>query len=32
MITEIIRTAIQTRISADDEWDYGVIQCWNNEI
>lgn len=32
MITEEIRAAIKKRISTDDEWDYGVSQCWNEEI
>lgn len=29
---EDIRAALQKRISTDDEWDYGVNQCWNEEI
>lgn len=29
---EDIRAALQKRISTDDEWDYGVNQCWNDEI
>lgn len=32
MIIEDIRAALQKRISTDDEWDYGVSQCWNEEI
>ncbi len=32
MIIEDIRAALQKRISIDDEWDYGVNQCWNEEI
>ena len=32
MITEEIRAAIQKRASTDDEWPYGVEQCWNEEI
>lgn len=31
-MVEDIRAAIQKRISTDDEWDYGVSQCWNEEI
>lgn len=27
-----IRAALQKRISTDDEWEYGVNQCWNEEI
>lgn len=29
---EEIRAAIQKRISTDDEWTYGVSQCWSEEI
>lgn len=32
MIIEEIRNAIQKRMSIDDEWDYGVEQCWKKEI
>lgn len=32
MITEEIRDAIRNRASTDDEWSYGVEQCWNKEI
>jgi len=32
MITEEIRSAIQKRAVTDDEWDYGVEQCWKEEI
>lgn len=32
MIVEEIRDAIQKRSSTDDEWEYGVNQCWNEEI
>ncbi len=32
MITEEIRRIIKKRIATDDEWDYGVQQCWNEEI
>lgn len=31
-MVEDIRAAIQKRNSTDDEWDYGVNQCWNEEI
>lgn len=31
-MTEEIRAAIQKRILMDDEWVYGVNQCWNEEI
>ena len=32
MITEEIRSAIKKRSETDDEWDYGVKQCWEEEI
>ena len=32
MITEEIRAAIAKRIATDDEWDYGVKQCWAEQI
>lgn len=32
MITEEIRLAIKKRSETDDEWDYGVQQCCNEEI
>lgn len=32
MIIGDIRAALQKRISTDDEWEYGVNQCWNEEI
>lgn len=32
MMTKEIRAAIKKRILTDDEWDYGVNQCWNEEI
>ena len=28
MITNEIRAVISKRVSTDDEWDYGVKQCW----
>lgn len=28
---EEIRTAIKQRMETDDEWDYGVKQCWEKE-
>lgn len=31
-MVEDIRAAIQKRNSTDDEWDYGINQCWNEEI
>lgn len=31
MILEEIRTAIKQRMETDDEWDYGVKQCWEKE-
>ncbi len=31
MITEEIRAAIQKISSTDEEWLYGVQQCWNEE-
>ena len=32
MITNEIRAVISKRVSTDDEWDYGVKQCWEEEI
>lgn len=32
MITDEIRASITKRASTDDEWDYGVKQCWEEEI
>lgn len=32
MITEEIRAAIKKRAATDDEWAYGVEQCWKEEI
>ena len=32
MITDEIRTSITKRATTDDEWDYGVKQCWEEEI
>ena len=32
MITDEIRVAISKRVATDDEWDYGVKQCWEEEI
>ncbi|MBQ7529859.1 hypothetical protein IJT10_08200 [bacterium] len=32
MITEEIRAAIDKRISTNDEWAYGVEQCYKEEI
>ncbi len=32
MITDEIRTSITKRAATDDEWDYGVKQCWEEEI
>lgn len=32
MITDEIRAAIVKRAATEDEWDYGVKQCWEEEI
>lgn len=32
MMMKEIRAVIKKRILTDDEWDYGVNQCWNEEI
>ena len=32
MITDEIRASISKRASTDDEWDFGVKQCWDEEI
>lgn len=32
MITDEIRASITKRVATDDEWDYGVKQCWEEEI
>lgn len=32
MITEEIRNAIKKRAATDDEWDFGIEQCWKEEI
>lgn len=32
MITERIRNAIDNRRNTDDEWEFGVEQCWEQEI
>ena len=32
MITERIRRIIKIRAETNDEWDYGVEQCWKREI
>ena len=32
MITDEIRASITKRAATDDEWDYGVKQCWEEEI
>lgn len=32
MTTETIREAIKNRSLTDDEWDYGVEQCWKTVL
>ena len=32
MITDEIRASITKRVATDDEWDFGVKQCWDEEI
>lgn len=32
MMIEDIRASIQKRILTDDEWDFGINQCWEKEI
>lgn len=32
MIIEDIRNVIKKRASTDDEWDFGIEQCWDEEI
>ena len=32
MITDEIRASITKRAATDDEWDYGVKKCWQEEI
>lgn len=31
-MTEEIRAVIKKRMATDDEWDYGVKQCWKEEV
>ena len=32
MVVEDIRNAIKKRAETDDEWDFGVEKCWEEEI